>query len=639
MMRHRWHPWLTVAIVAMVAVPVRAQQPLQLPDTAAPAITQAADRFEFVADGPVGPGWTRPNEPARKYFHEMLPALFNRTVAIEGDLPQGAALRWIFTGPRAGLTVELSEGNIKLLERWYDSTQLLGEKGTFIRQEKAFTGHPHTLTVVADAHLSVHILINGQDLLQAPMYFDVQRHQMMLVAPRTQHLVVRGALLPPEVKTASLQIDADNKQQTMLGFGGSPGIPAYAELSERGKTEYWHLIRKYNLLLHREYPMGTELKQDLSNFDDLSSATPHYYGDNFPNGEVSDFDYSRRMLGLGGHVIYEMWALPKWAEKPYDGPVKIIDAWKKPVTKQADVEQYVRIVVAYCRMAAKKSGRAPMIVGIQNEVEQIPSVYAEMTKTLRRELDKAGFKEVKIHMADAPYLWMGVGRVNDLKHDTEAWKDTDYVASHVYDWQKYAADPDRYDEQLQAMRAAMGDKPYLATEICLNDGKLQEPSYRVAFQVGQLYHKHLTELNAIALMYCWTILDVEQPNFGASRSLLIPDKTHGNVPVASSFQLRILGAYSRHIQEGMWRVSAAAPGNADLLVSAFAGAAGKKTIVLLNRGTDAARVEIPWNAPWRQMEHVTQYEENEVVVAKPGLRDVVIQPGEIVIVSTLEGGN
>ena len=101
-MTPRWHPWLAAAVVAMVIVPVGAQQPPQLPDTVAPAITQTADRFEFVADGPAGPGWTRPNEPARKYFHEMLPALFNRTVAIEGDLPQPAALRWIFTGPRAG---------------------------------------------------------------------------------------------------------------------------------------------------------------------------------------------------------------------------------------------------------------------------------------------------------------------------------------------------------------------------------------------------------------------------------------------------------------------------------------------------------------------------------------------------------
>src|SRR5262245_12555940 len=125
MMAPRWHPWLTMVTVAVVTVPAIAQQPLQLPNTATPAITQTADHFEFVADGPAGPGWTRPNEPARKYFHEMLPALFSRTIAIEDDLPQSAALRWIFTGPRAGLTVELSEGNLKLSERWYDSAQLL----------------------------------------------------------------------------------------------------------------------------------------------------------------------------------------------------------------------------------------------------------------------------------------------------------------------------------------------------------------------------------------------------------------------------------------------------------------------------------------------------------------------------------
>ena len=45
--------------------------------------------------------------------------------------------------------------------------------------------------------------------------------------------------------------------------------------------------------------------------------------------------------------------------------------------------------------------------------------------------------------------------------------------------------------------------PFLATEICINDPHLQEPSYRIAFAVAQLYHKNLTELDAVALMYCW----------------------------------------------------------------------------------------------------------------------------------------
>ncbi len=105
----------------------------------------------------------------------------------------------------------------------------------------------------------------------------------------------------------------------MLGFGGSPSIPAYDELSDEGKRAYWQILKRYNLLLFREYPMGTELKPDLSNLEDPADATPHYYGDNFPNSEVSSFDYSRHVIDLGGSVIYELWALPSWATVPYNG--------------------------------------------------------------------------------------------------------------------------------------------------------------------------------------------------------------------------------------------------------------------------------------------------------------------------------
>ena len=68
--------------------------------------------------------------------------------------------------------------------------------------------------------------------------------------------------------------------------------------------------------------MGSELKPDLSNIDNLADATPHYYGDNFPNGEVSDFNYSKQALALGGEVVYEMWALPPWATQPYTPQTK-----------------------------------------------------------------------------------------------------------------------------------------------------------------------------------------------------------------------------------------------------------------------------------------------------------------------------
>ncbi len=81
------------------------------------------DGFEF--PGPPSPRtkWTVPGPP-RKYFPEWLPALFERTIEIDdwgGGRPQ---LRWIFTGPSGGFTVEAGGGTVRLAVRYYDSPGL-----------------------------------------------------------------------------------------------------------------------------------------------------------------------------------------------------------------------------------------------------------------------------------------------------------------------------------------------------------------------------------------------------------------------------------------------------------------------------------------------------------------------------------
>jgi O-glycosyl hydrolase len=452
----------------------------------------------------------------------------------------------------------------------------------------------------------------------------------MFSGPRNEHRVLSGALLKEKVGEATIKVDPEKAHQVMLGFGGSPSIPAYARLSDKGKKEYWAILRRYNLLIDREYPMGTELKQDLSNVDDLREATPHYYGDNFPNGEVSDFDYSRKTREIGGMVLYEMWALPSWATQAYTSTGKpVIDAWGKVVKKAAKPDVYARTVVEFCRKAKEHSGAAPEIVGIENEVEQGPEIFATMTVALRKALDAAGFEKTKIQMADAPYVWIATNRVKDLKGFPEAWKATDYTAAHQYDYQEFLANPDMYDERLHAMREASEDKPFLATEICLNDGSYQEPSYRLALQMGQLYQKDLTELDAEALMYCWLLLDVEQPTFGSSRSLLVPDRSHGDVPVASSFQLRVLGAFSRHVLKGMKRVESES-GDRGLLTAAFTDGA-KSSLIVMNRSTEAKKLNVGWNGvKWTRMEKTSFYSEN-VEQAVPG--EVMVQPGEIITLS------
>jgi len=612
-----------------------AQQAIQLP-APQPSTAPAADTFRFVSDGPPGPGWSRPNEIARKYFHENLPALFERTLTLDADVPSRATLRWIFTGPHAGFTVELTSSKVRIAERYYDSMGLYEGQGNYpekttFEDERQYMGAPRTLTVIADAHLAVEVWLNGQRILQAPLLFDVTRHQLMLAGSRTAHQVVSGALLRPDATMDTVTIHPSDVRQTMLGFGGSPSIPAYEELSDAGKRAYWKILKDYNLLLFREYPMGEELKPDLSNLDDLKDATPHYYGDNFPNSEISNFDYSRHIVVLGGGVIYELWALPSWATVAYNGPSQT-DTWNKSIKRVANPDEYARIVVGYCRKAKAATGAAPIIVGVENEVDQPPQVFSAMAVALRRELDKAGFTQTRIHMADASFMTIGIDRANELSKDAQAWHDLDYATSHEYDFQEFAANPDMYDARMKAMHDAARGKPFLATEICLNDPHLQEPSYRIAFAAAQLYHKNLTLLDAVALMYCWTILDVEQPTFGGSRSLLIPDRVNGWVPVPSSFQLRVLGAYSRHILKGMRRIGAESA-DPDLLATAFAGE-GNETLVLLNRSVTPRKVSIQGAThAWSEIER-TSVEQANAVSAVPA--DLVVQPGEIVVLSTIK---
>jgi len=113
-------------------------------------------------------------------------------------------------------------------------------------------------------------------------------------------------------------------------------------------------------------------------------------------------------------------------------------------------------------------------------------------------------------MADASYMYLASsGRMRSPR--MRSWAAIDYTAAHEYDYQEFIANPDMYDDRLRAMNATSAGKPFLATEICVNDPHYQEPSYRIAFNIAQLYQKNLTELDATALMYCWLLLDIEHP--------------------------------------------------------------------------------------------------------------------------------
>ena len=153
----------------------------------------------------------------------------------------------------------------------------------------------------------------------------------------------------------------------MIGWGGIAAPLAYQQLSERGKQLWWELVSEYNLLIQREYPIGTMLKKDLSNWDSLEDSVPHYYGSNFPNSEISDFEYLKKIRTLGGKVWFEFWRLPEWMQGPASNG-----------KSTPEIGKYTGAIIAYCRELERHTGRPPDVVGIQNELTQPAEAWHAM---------------------------------------------------------------------------------------------------------------------------------------------------------------------------------------------------------------------------------------------------------------------
>ncbi|UCC96505.1 MAG: hypothetical protein JSW66_11750 [Phycisphaerales bacterium] len=562
----------------------------------------------------------------RVFCDEFLPALFERTIALD-ELGRGSELSWIFTGERGGFTITIDANQVSLHQRFYDSfafNQIAENEARHPEwrapaQRAAYRGPLRAVTVRADHKLGLSVALNGQTVLREDCLFDLSRHQLRLAGGEG---VIRGTMLKPRPESVSVRIDPTKRYQIMIGFGGIATPTAYAQLSAEGKSRWWKLVREYNLLIQREYPIGRRLNQRMDNWDVLKDATPHYYGDNFPNGEISDFSYIREIRRLGGRVWFEFWALPSWVE--------------------ADAETYAEAMVRYCQVSKERVGAPPDIVGIQNEVDQSASTFHRMTLSLRRRLDEAGLQSVRIHMSDSGSLSGGIKRAEKFRASEQTWAAIDYSASHMYDYQSFFPNPDGFDARLAQWKELTAEKPFLSTELCINNDKYQWPTYRVALTMGQLYHKNLVLTDAVAICYCWTLLNVVQPSYGWTRSLCVPDRSHGFVPVASSHQLRVFGAYSRRIREGMVRVEARADAD-DLPVSAFAQEGEAGTVVILNRSTKPRRLRIVWpGATFTEMELVDPYHENDVRKAPParsdGATELVVDPGAVVTITNVPLG-
>jgi hypothetical protein len=617
----------------MLSTPALAQgSRLVLPAWNSPST--AGDPFRFPGEPSPRARWNVPGG-SRKYFFEWLPALFERTLAIDEWKGEKSQLRWIFTGPMGGFTVEVGAGRVRLAQRYFDSPGLskvppVAERparhpeGLWEEASVEYSGDLRAVTVVLDHRLSVRVALNGKEALVVHCTLDVNRHQL---AYSGEDGGVRGRLLPPAIESATVRVDPSARFQEMLGFGGTTTPPAYAELSQEGQRVWWRKLAEYNLLLHREYPTGALLNPEMTNWDRPADASPHYYGDNFPNCETSDFDYMRRVRRLGGKTIFEFWELPVWARRR-DSAGKL--------TELPDIDAYAKAMIRYCQVSREKTGSAPEIVGIQNEVQQPPEVWQQMTLALRKALDEAGFGGVKIHMHNPPFLAGGIAAVKAFREKDAVWKAIDYATSNMYDYQNFFYDPDGFDALLREMKEAIGGKPFLAGELCVNNAAFQTRTYRTAFAMGQLYHKLLTTLDTCGILYCWTLLNVVQPSYGWTRTLMAPDAEHGFVPAATSHQLRVYGAYSRRIRAGMTRVQTASS-NQQLLATAFGGNGGARTLVMLNRSATAQRVSVTWpGEPFRYMEVASPQQENAVEPVAAG--EVTVPPGAIVTLTNVELG-
>jgi O-glycosyl hydrolase len=606
-----------------------ARSRLELPLWNRPAAMRA-EAFEIGRGRNIYDPWGK-DPQGRLFFDEFLPAVFERTIELDELKPGDSPLEWIFTGPRAGLTVTIEPSRVSLQMRYYDSEALNLVRSGKVRRHRhpeyrpdpesvAFRGPLKAVTVAADAAMGLRLAVNGRTVMERQCTFDLCRHQLSM-PDADGHIA--GRMLCPEPADAVLTVDPATRHQTIIGFGGIATPTAYAALSDEGKRRWWELLCEYNLLIQREYPIGTALNERMDNWDRLSDAMPHYYGDNFPNGEISDFEYIAKLRRLGGKVLFEFWHLPPWVG--------------------GDVEKYASAMVNYCQVSKRRTGAAPDIVGIQNEVRQTEQMWHAMTLSLRKALDKADFENVKIHMSDHGSLAGGLERAKQFRSSPQVWKAIDYSAVHMYDYQDFFTRPDDFDERLLQWKAITGEKPFLSTELCINDKRYQTDSYRIALAMGQLYHKNLVLADAAAICYCWLILNVEQPSYGWTRSLFVADSRHGFVPAASSNQLRVFGAFSRRLREGMVRVDAAC-GDDSLMASAFSGDRGAATVIVLNRTPRPRWVRIAWpGVVFKHIELVDPYNQNTVspiVSAGPGgTNTVLVNPGSLATLTNVALGS
>lgn len=598
----------------------------------APLIT--AEPFSFNSNSGLVETWGRGNELPGVYFKENLPILFLRQLNFSSFLPEKGMMEWVFTGGLGGVTVALSADSIWLIQRYYGAygyNNLKGEKLELKRHPEkiwsvsrtSYSGKLESVALVSNHKTEIQLFVNGQKIATQRCLQDFSHHQLRFIGNQVD---ISGLLLKPEIQNAKIFINDNTRHQKMLGWGGIAIPTAYKMLSEKGKEKWWHFVSEYNLLVHREYPIGQLLNDKMDNWDKQKDATVHYYGDNFPNSEISDFNYIKKIQELGGINIFEFWKFPPW----------IYQNSETSTSDQAviNIEKYCQAMVNYCHIAKTKTGLAPAILGIQNERILPAEIWQKMTLALREALNENGFEEVKIHMHNASNLNRGITAAKAFTEKNEVWKAIDFAATNMYDYQGFFVNPDGYDEMLEEFKSIIGNKPFLSTELSVNNPFYQIASYRLAFTMAQLYHKNLVITNASSVMYCWILLNNVQSTYDATRSLFGVDEIHGNVPKPSGFHTRAFGAFSRRIKKDMQRVESSTDFY-DLLFSVYEGRQGK-TAVVLNRSLSPVQININdlgFTPKW--IEKSSYFLANEVFEWDENNR-LIIEPGEIITLTNVK---
>lgn len=579
----------------------------------------ALKEFSFSADHGTAVTWGRGEELGGVYFDERLPSFFKRRIEFDTlDLKNGT-VEWIFTGQIGGFSLTVANDTVWLYQRFYDSFGLNQVESNTLYAKRhpekiwissgiAYKGALSSLEINVTHQLELVLFLNGVKAAKQRLFFDITAHQLRC---SDKQVNIKGSMQAPKANNARIRISQQQQYQEILGFGGIAISTAYNRLSAEGKKHWWRILKENNLLLHREYPIGQKLNLKMDNWDNVQDATIHYYGDNFPNSEISDFEYIKKIQDIGGYNIFEFWRLPLWIQS----------------RQEIDMGLYAQAMVNYCETAKEKTGKAPLIVGIQNEVNQRADNWRNMTMALRNALDSAGFNDVKIHMHNNSFLSGGIAAAKVFKEDPRVWDAIDYSASNMYDYQRFFMDPDGYDDRLKEFAEITKGKPFLSTELSINLPEYQIHSYRLAFQMGQLYYKNLTIVNASALMYCWTLLNNVQYSYDMTRSLFGVDESNGGIPASFGFQDRVFTSFSRKVMQGMHRVGVETTDEGLLAVAFYGNSDQEQTLILMNRSMVPIMLNEKDIVDFRWKEITSQYFKNAVT---ENVGNIAINPGEII---------